>query len=152
MNCSPAGTQLGLSKLMVGPVPALTVKSIAFEVPPAGAGFVTVTADVPTEAMLEAGMAAVNCDVLTNVAVVATPPKLTIDDAMKFVPLIVRVKAGPPATAVFGDMEVIVRDGFGGCAFEPLPPQLTSPDTANNKERAHIVREKALPVMNDLRI
>jgi hypothetical protein len=84
------------------------VKVIAFEVPPPGAGLVTVTADVPAEAMLEAGMAAVNCMELTNVAVAAAPPKLTIDDATKFVPLIVSVKAAPPAAAVFGEMDVIV--------------------------------------------
>ena len=38
----------------------MIVKLIALEVPPPGAGLVTVTADVPVEAMLAAGMAAVN--------------------------------------------------------------------------------------------
>jgi hypothetical protein len=64
--------------------------------------------------MLEAGMAAVNCVELTNVAVGAAPPKLTIEDATKFVPLIVSVKAAPPATALFGEIVVIVGVGGGG--------------------------------------
>src|SRR5271156_3615962 len=142
-NCSPAGAQLGDRKLIVGAVLALlvAVKLIAFEVPPPGAGLVTVTADVPAETMLEAGMAAVNCVELTKVVGTA-PPKLTIEDATKFVPLIVSVKAAPPAAAVFGEIEVIVGVGGGGCSFALLPPQLARPDTANNKKRAHIVREK----------
>jgi hypothetical protein len=53
---------------------------------------------------------------LTNV--VLAPTKLTIEDATKFVPLIVSVKAAPPATAVFGEMEVIVGVAGGG-GFPP---------------------------------
>jgi hypothetical protein len=65
--------------------------------------------------MLEAGMAAVNCVELTNVAVGAAPPKLTIEDATKFVPLIVSVKSVPPAKTLFGEIEVIV-----GMELDPL--------------------------------
>ena len=79
-----------------------------WKVPPSGAGLVTVTAGLPVEAMLEAGMAAVNCVELTKVVAGADPPKLTIEAATKFVPLIVSVNATPPATAVFGEIEVIV--------------------------------------------
>jgi hypothetical protein len=79
-----------------------------WKVPPSGAGLVTVTAGLPVEAMLEAGMAAVNCVELTKVVAGADPPKLTIEAATKFVPLIVSVNAAPPATAVFGEIEVIV--------------------------------------------
>jgi len=81
------------------------------EVPPAGAGLVTVTANVPIETMLEAGMAAVNCVELTNVVAATAPPKLTIEDATKFVPLIVSVKAAPPATTLFGEIVKIVGVG-----------------------------------------
>jgi hypothetical protein len=90
------------------------VKSIAFEEPPPGAGLVTVTAGVPVEAMAAAGMAAVNCVELTKVVVGTDPPKLTIEDATKFVPLIVSVKAGLPATTLFGEIVVIVGVGGGG--------------------------------------
>jgi hypothetical protein len=74
---------------------------------------------------------------------------------MKFVPLIVSVKAAPPATALFGEMDVIVGVRFGGggvCPFEPLPPQQARTDTASNKKRVHIAPEKALPFMVDIGI
>jgi hypothetical protein len=89
------------------------VKLIALEVPPPGAGLVTVTAGVPVEAKLAAGMAAVNCVELTNVVAGADPPKWTIDAATKFVPLIVSVKAALPATVLFGEMVVMVGVGLG---------------------------------------
>src|SRR5271156_3692267 len=133
-NCSPAGAQLGDRKLIVGTVLALlvTVKLIAFEVAPPGAGLVTVTADVPAETTLEAGMAAVNCVELTNVVGIAPPPKLTIEDATKFVPLIVSVNAAPPAAALFGEIVVIVGVGLAVEAVPPPPPQL---DVSMSKPR-----------------
>jgi len=91
------------------------VKLIALEVPPPGAGLVTVTAGVPVEAMLAAGMAAVNCVELTKVVAGADPPNLTIEAATKFVPLIVSVKAALPATVLFGEIEVMV-----GVGLDPL--------------------------------
>jgi len=91
------------------------VKFTGLEVAPPGAGLVTVTANVPVETMLEAGMATVNCVELTNVAVGAAPPKLAIEAATKFVPLIVSVKAALPATALFGEIVVIV-----GVGLDPL--------------------------------
>jgi hypothetical protein len=111
----PATALFGEIMVIVGreAAPLVTVKFTAFEVPPPGAGLVTVTADVPVEAMLVAGIAAVNCVELTNVVAGAAPPKLTIDDATKFVPLIVSVKAAPPATALFGEIEVILGVGGG---------------------------------------
>src|SRR5271154_3556843 len=90
------------------------MKSIAMEVPPPGAGLLTVTAIVPVEAMLAAGMAAVNCVELTNVVAGADPPKLTIEAATKLVPLIVSVEAAPPATEVFGEIEVIAGEVIAG--------------------------------------
>ena len=111
-----------------GVVPLVMVKLTAFEVPPPGAGLVTVTAAVPAEAMAAAGMAAVNCVGLKNVVVPAVPPKLTIEAATKFVPLIVNVKAAPPATALFGEIMVIAGTGFAPlvmvkfAAFEVPPP------------------------------
>jgi hypothetical protein len=88
------------------------VKLIALEVPPPGAGLVTVTAGVPVEAMLAAGMAAVNCVELTKVVAGVDPPKLTIEPATKFVPLIVSAKAPLPATLLFGEIVVIVGVGL----------------------------------------
>jgi hypothetical protein len=91
------------------------VKLIALEVPPPGAGLVTVTAGVPVEAMLAAGMAAVNCVELTKMVAGTDPPKLTIEAATKFVPSIVSVKAAPPATILFGEIVVMV-----GVGLDPL--------------------------------
>jgi hypothetical protein len=53
----------------------------------------------------------------TNVVTGADPAKLTIEDATKFVPLIVSVKAAPPARLLFGKIVVIVGvglDSLGG--------------------------------------
>ena len=99
------------------------MKFTAFEVPPPGARLVTVTAAVPAEAMAAAGMAAVNCVELRDVVATAVPPNLTIEPATKFVPLIVSVKAAPPATALFGEILVIVGVGLDplGEAVEPQP-------------------------------
>jgi len=91
------------------------VKVIALEAPPPGAGLVTVTAGVPVEAMLAAGMAAVNCVELTKVVATADPPKLTTEAATKFVPLSVSVKAAPPAAVLLGEIVVIV-----GVGLDPL--------------------------------
>jgi hypothetical protein len=99
------------------------VKFTGLEVPPPGAGLVTVTASTPVEVKLEAATAAVNCVELTNVVVGAAPPKLTIEAATKFVPFIVSVKAAPPATALFGELAVIVGVGLGvGLTVEGVPP------------------------------
>src|SRR5580658_10102707 len=116
MNCCPAMAQPGSRELIAGTGlgPLVMEKFMAFEVPPAGAGLVTVTAGVPAETMLEAGMAAVNCVELTNVVADAAPPKLTIEDATKLVPLIVSVKAAPPTAALFGEIVVIAGVGGGG--------------------------------------
>jgi hypothetical protein len=65
--------------------------------------------------MLAAGMAAVNCVEFTNVVAGADPPKLTIEAATKFVPLIVSVKAAPPEMLLFGEIVVIV-----GVGLDPL--------------------------------
>jgi hypothetical protein len=76
---------------------------------------VTVTASAPVEAMLEAGMAAVNCVELTKMVAVADPPKLTTEAATKFVPLTVSVKAALPAAVLLGEIVVIV-----GAGLDPL--------------------------------
>jgi hypothetical protein len=52
---------------------------------------------------------------LKTVVVTAVPPKLTIEAATKFVPLIVSVKAAPLAMTLFGEIVVIV-----GVGLDPL--------------------------------
>lgn len=116
--------QLGSRELIVGPLGLpVIVKFTALEVPPPGAGLVAVTVALPTEAMAAAGMAAVNCVALTKVALGAMPLKLTVEAATKFAPLIVRVKAAPPAMMLFGEIDVIVGVGLELTDWPALPPQ-----------------------------
>jgi hypothetical protein len=78
----------------------------------------------------------------TNVVAGADPPKLTIEAAMKFVPLIVSVNAAPPAADVFGEIEVIVGasggGGFPADLLVPLPHALRmhrpKVETASNRK------------------
>lgn len=76
---------------------AVMVKVTALDVPPPGAGLVTVTPGVPTVVMSLARMAAVSLVTLTKVVVRAMPLKLTTELLMKPVPLTVKVKAAEPA-------------------------------------------------------
>jgi hypothetical protein len=95
----------------------LTEKSVivnvsAFDVPPPGVGFTTVTDAVPMLAISTAVIAAVTCVAFTNVVERALPFHCAAEELMKFVPLIVSVKAAPPAAVVFGESEVRVGNGF----------------------------------------
>ena len=69
-------------------------------------GFEAVTCAVPAEAMSEAGMAAVNRVLLTNVVLRALPFHLTVAPGKKFVPFTVRLNAGPPTIALDGLSDV----------------------------------------------
>src|SRR6516225_8003741 len=101
------------------------VKFTAFDVPPPGAGLVTVTGTVRGEATAAAGMAAVNCVELTSVVAGVVPPKLTTEAATKFVPLTVRVKPAPPAAALVGEIVAIV--GLVIVGLPPHPARNTDP-------------------------
>jgi len=57
-------------------------------------------------------MDAVNCVLLTKVVIRFTPFQRTTDDKLKLLPLTVRVKAGPPAVALFGESEVSEGTGL----------------------------------------
>lgn len=101
-----------LPPLTVNEPVLVTVKATLLEVPPPGAGFVTVTAGVPAVAMSDARMAAVNWVALTKVVVLAAPAKFTVEVFTKFVPFTVSVNAGPPAAALVGESVVIVGTGL----------------------------------------
>jgi hypothetical protein len=79
-----------------------TAKATGFEVPPPGAGLVTVTAAVPAVAMAVTGTAAVSFELLTKVVVSAAPFHLTTAVDAKPVPLTVRANAAPPGAAAAG--------------------------------------------------
>jgi hypothetical protein len=84
-----------------------TVNGLAAEVPPPGAGFVTVTLMLPAIAASLAGIVADRLDPLINVVVSGLPLKFTIDFASKFAPLTVSVKAAPPAACVLPRLDIV---------------------------------------------
>jgi len=108
----PTVADAGAREVRVGAEAALIVNDRLPDVPPPGAGFVTVTVAIPAAAISAAVIAAVNCAALTNVVVLAAPLNFTIDVETKAVPLTVRVKAAPPAVALVGEREVAVGVGL----------------------------------------
>jgi hypothetical protein len=103
----PAAAELGLRLVMVG-ITELMVNLAAADVPPV---VVTVMLAVPAVAIRPAGTAAVTWLALTNVVVSTVVPHCTFAPETKFVPLIVRVKAAPPAVAELGLRLVMVGGG-----------------------------------------
>ena len=93
-------------------VDPLIVNDRVPDVPPPGAGFVTVTLAVPAVAISAAVIAAVTCVALTNVVVLAAPLNFTTDVDTNPVPFTVRVKAAPPAVALVGEIEDSVGAGL----------------------------------------
>jgi hypothetical protein len=73
VNCvPPAVAQLGLIEVIVGT--GLLIENVcAFDVPPPGAGFTTVTLAVPVAATLAAGTMAVSCVAETKVVTNGEP-------------------------------------------------------------------------------
>ena len=80
--------------------------------PPPGGGLTTVTPTVVPVAMSEAGIATVRTVLLTNVVVRALPFHRTDAPETKLEPLIVSVKAGPPAVAEAGSNVLITGVGL----------------------------------------
>src|SRR5215471_151422 len=72
------------------------------EVPPAGVGLNTVTEESPTLLMSAEGIDACNVVEETKVVGRAAPANWTTEVGTKFVPVTVRVKAGPPAARADG--------------------------------------------------
>jgi hypothetical protein len=126
----PAVVEVGLIKVNVGTgfVVAVTVKTSLFDVPPPGAGFTTVTGNVPVAATSPAGMIAVSSVEEANVVVAATPLKSMAEFEMKFVPSTVIVKSGLPTAVEVGLIEVTAGTGFAAAvivnvsAFDVPPP------------------------------
>ena len=108
----PAVAEVGVIEVSVGPAAALIVKDTVADVPPPGAGLVTVTVAVPAVAISAVEIAAVSCVALTNAVVLAAPLNFTTDVDTKPVPFTVRVKAAPPAAALVGEREVSVGAGL----------------------------------------
>ena len=129
VNCGdPARHELGLIELVVG-TGLLMVNVTAFDVPPPGAGFTTVTDAVPALAIRAAGTVAVSRVALTNVVVSAVPFQFTVEPETKLVPFTVNVNCAPPAVAEVGLIEVIVGTGLlmvMTSVAVPVPPELVA--------------------------
>ena len=120
----PAVVEVGEILVVVG-TGLFIVSVCAFEVPPPGAGFTTVMDAVPAVAISPAVIVAVTVVEEIKIVLRAEPLKSTVDDALKFVPLTVRVNCAPPAIVEMGEIEVVVGTGFltvNVCAPEVPPP------------------------------
>src|SRR5207247_2103434 len=121
----PAAALLGESELSVG-TGLLIVNVCALEAPPPGVGLKTVTGAVPGVAMSLATICTWSWVPLTNVVDRSLPFQRTTDEAMKFVPVAVRVNPAPPAAALGGEIELSVGAGLllivKVCAPEGPPP------------------------------
>ena len=88
------------------------VKFRAFDVPPPGAGLLTVTLAVPAVAMSLAEIDAVRLVALFRVVVRSDPFHRTVEPETKLDPLTVRAKPGLPARVEFGLIPVMAGTGF----------------------------------------
>ena len=103
----------------------LTVNVSAFDVPPPGWALTTVTKAVPGAAMSAAEMEAVSLVLLENVVLRGDPFQFSTEPMTKFEPFMLSVKAGPPAVARLGEMELIAGTGLltvNVIAFDVPPP------------------------------
>jgi len=102
----------------------LTVKFKAPEVPPPGAGVVTVTFATPAVATSAALIDACRLVAEPKVVLRAVPFHCTTEEEVKFDPITVKVKLAPPATVELGLREPLATEGlgFGGGGGGALPP------------------------------
>jgi hypothetical protein len=108
----PVTAELGLSNVIFG-AGALIAKLRAVDVPPPGAGVMTVTVAVPTLAMSVAEIAACKVVLETKVVVRAEPFHCTTEEDTKLEPVTVRVKAASPAMDELGFRDPVAREGLG---------------------------------------
>ena len=102
----------------VGMLTVVTCRKARLEVPPPGAGLVTVIWAVAAVATLEAGTLAVSFELLTKLVVNGVPFQLMVVPETKFTPFTVRVKPAPPGTALAGIKGLLMK----GTAFAVPDP------------------------------
>jgi len=108
VNAGPPAAAEDGERLVSVRVGVITKESGAGDVWP---GTDTPTETVPDAAIRLAGTAAINCDAETKVVLSGEPFQVTTEPLANPDPLAVRVKAGPPAIAVFGEILVKVTAG-----------------------------------------
>ena len=102
---------VGVMELTDG-VGLVTVKLLAAEDPPPGAGLLTVTETVLPAVRADAGIWACSDVALTYVVERATPLKITEEEAIKLDPVTVSVCAAAPAVTLVGFIAVTLGTGF----------------------------------------
>jgi len=120
----PVIAELGFNSVIFGGG-TLIANFKAFDVPPPGAGFATVTVAVLTVAMSAAEMAACKLVFETNVVARVLPFHCTLEEAMKFVPVTVSTKPASPAKTALGPSDATVGVGLSIVklnALETPPP------------------------------
>lgn len=128
----PALVCVGDNALMVGTglEGALTTKLIATEVPPPGAGLITVTFALPALTRSKGGTVAWSRVLETSVVVSAAPFHAMADPLTNPVPVADSMSPALPATADVGVIDASVGVGFeiGGAGLpeEAPPPQPTA--------------------------
>jgi hypothetical protein len=109
----------------------VTEKYATLEIPPPGAGFVTVIEAVVAEAVSEAEMLAVTCDSLTSLVGRGLPFQFTTEPETKPVPLTVSVNPGPPGTVADGTNGALTKGTR--LAVVPANPTLEKTNPAITK-------------------
>jgi len=109
----PAVTLAGASAEIVGTRLVLVIVNVDTpDLPPPGAGLLTVTLAVPALATSAADTDAVSLLLLTKVVASAAPFQLTAEEDTKLPPLTVSVNAVPPAVTVVGATAEIAGTGL----------------------------------------
>ena len=120
----PATALVGLRLVNTG-TPLLTAKLTGADVPPPGAGFVTVTESVPVAARSAAESWNVSVVAETNVVVCATPLTATAEPCTKLLPVAVTASGPEPIVALEGVRPASTGAGLltaKGSAADAPPP------------------------------
>ena len=120
----PASVEVGEMLVVVG-TGLFIVSVCVFDVPPPGAAFTTVIEAVPAVAISEARIVVVSVVLETKAVTRDEPLKSAVEDALKFVPLMVSVNCAPPAVVEVGEMLLVVGAGLlivSVCEFDVPPP------------------------------
>lgn len=127
----PAAAEFGLSEVNVGVgfAAGAIVNRTPVELPPPGAGLLTVRVALPAVCRFPVLICAVSDVALLYAVGSAAPFQRAVDEEMKLVPVRVIVSADDPAVAEAGLTEASVGTGFDCSAGfdEPLPPELPDP-------------------------
>lgn len=108
---------------------AVMVNGNELEVPPPGAGVITVTGAVPAVATRVLLTEAVNCNELMKTVVSGVPFQLIVELPIKFVPFTVNINEAAPAVTLAGESELTAGTGLVAivpivniAAFDVPPP------------------------------